>query len=147
MTRRVCLLVLSAFLAAAAPAAPPNIVVFFMDDVGYADLRIDGAVDARTPNLDRLAAEGVRLTDCYAAAPVCTPTRAAFMTRRCRHRVGLETVIAPAAATADRGLPATEPTLPRYLHDAGKQGSDLRSSRHRYVAFAERLPVAALPSS
>ncbi|HEY0788549.1 MAG TPA: sulfatase-like hydrolase/transferase, partial [Thermoanaerobaculia bacterium] len=89
-------LVVFALVAAAAPAAPPNIVVFFMDDVGYADLRIDGAVDARTPNLDRLAAEGVRLTDCYAAAPVCTPTRAAFMTGRYQHRVGLEAVLASA---------------------------------------------------
>ncbi|HEY0591061.1 MAG TPA: sulfatase-like hydrolase/transferase [Thermoanaerobaculia bacterium] len=119
MTRRVCLLVLSAFLAAAAPAAPPNIVVFFMDDVGYADLRIDGAVDARTPNLDRLAREGVRLTDCYAAAPVCTPTRAAFMTGRYQQRVGLESVLAASLGNADRGLSPAEPTLPRYLHDAG----------------------------
>ncbi|HEY0592365.1 MAG TPA: sulfatase-like hydrolase/transferase, partial [Thermoanaerobaculia bacterium] len=112
-------LVVFALVAAAAPAAPPNIVVFFMDDVGYADLRIDGAVDARTPNLDRLAAEGVRLTDCYAAAPVCTPTRAAFMTGRYQHRVGLEAVLASALGNADRGLSPREPTLPRYLHDAG----------------------------
>src|SRR5687768_2759390 len=52
----------------------PNVVVFFMDDLGYGDLRTYGAIDVRTPNLDRLAREGVRLTDCYAAAPLCTPT-------------------------------------------------------------------------
>ena len=100
-------------------AGRPNIVVFFMDDLGYADLRIDGATDARTPHLDRFAREGVRLTNCYAAAPVCTPTRAAFMTGRYQHRIGLETVIAPSRGNGDQGLPPTEPTLPRYLHDAG----------------------------
>lgn len=97
----------------------PNIVVFFMDDLGYADLRIDGAVDARTPHLDRFAREGVRLTNCYAAAPVCTPTRAAFMTGRYQHRVGLESVLAPSRGNGDQGLSPAEPTLPRYLHDAG----------------------------
>src|SRR5688500_4706604 len=97
----------------------PNIVIFFMDDLGYSDLRIDGALDVRTPNLDRLAREGVQLTDCYAAAPVCTPTRAAFMTGRYQHRVGLETVLAASLKNTDQGLSPAEPTLPRYLHDAG----------------------------
>lgn len=73
----------------------PNIVVFFMDDLGYSDLTIDGAPDVETPNLDQLARDGVRLTHCYAAAPVCTPTRVAFMTGRYQHRLGLENVIAP----------------------------------------------------
>src|SRR5688572_5960495 len=100
-------------------ADKPNIVVFFMDDLGYSDLQVYGATDVRTPNLDRLAREGVRLTDCYAAAPVCTPTRAAFMTGRYQHRVGLENVIAPSLGNADTGLSASKPTLPRYLKDAG----------------------------
>jgi arylsulfatase A-like enzyme len=104
--------------AFAAPARP-NVVVFFMDDVGYADLRIDGATDARTPNLDRFARQGVRLTQCYAAAPVCTPTRAAFMTGRYQHRIGLEEVIAPSRRNANQGLPSSEPSLPRMMHDAG----------------------------
>ena len=97
----------------------PNVVVFFMDDLGYADLAIDGASDIDTPNLDRLARQGVRLTHCYAAAPVCTPTRAAFMTGRYQHRVGLENVIAPSLATAEHGLAVSERTLPRYLKDVG----------------------------
>lgn len=85
--------------------------------MGYADLGSYGAKSVRTPNLDRLAREGVRLTDCYAAAAVCTPTRAAFMTGRYQHRVGLERVLTP--ADAEKGLSSTEPTLPRYLKDAG----------------------------
>ncbi len=117
--RCVSLLALALLSTPAAAATRPNIVVFFLDDVGYADLRIDGALDARTPNLDRLAREGVRLTECYAAAPVCTPTRAAFMTGRYQQRVGLETVITHALGNAETGLAPTEPTLPRYLHDAG----------------------------
>ena len=90
-----------------------------MDDLGYADLHIDGAVDARTPNLDQFAREGVRLTQCYAAAPVCTPTRAAFMTGRYQHRIGLEEVIAPSQGNIDQGLSSTEPSLPRLMKDAG----------------------------
>ena len=97
----------------------PNIVVFFMDDLGWGDLRTYGATDVKTPNLDRLAREGVRLTDCYAAAPLCTPTRAAFMTGRYQHRVGLENVLAASLNNSDKGLSASEPTLPRYLKNAG----------------------------
>ena len=97
----------------------PNIVVFFMDDLGYSELRSDGALDVESPNLDRLAREGVRLTHCYAAAPVCTPTRAAFMTGRYQHRVGLESVIAASRGNNDEGLSPEEPTLPRYLREAG----------------------------
>ncbi len=95
----------------------PNVIVFFMDDLGYGDLRTYGATDVQTPNLDRLAREGVRLTDCYAAAPLCTPTRAAFMTGRYQHRVGLEAVLTP--RNNQLGLSASEPTLPRLLKNAG----------------------------
>ena len=106
-------------LLAFAQSTRPNVVLFLMDDLGYADLAIDGAPDVETPNLDRLAREGVRLTDCYAAAPVCTPTRVALMTGRYQHRLGIENVLAPSLGNADQGLPSSEPTLPRYLRDAG----------------------------
>lgn len=98
-------------------AQKPNVVVFFMDDMGYADLGSYGAKDVRTPHLDRLAREGVRLTDCYAAGSLCTPTRAALMTGRYQHRVGIETVLT--ARDRDKGLSSSEPTLPRYLKNAG----------------------------
>lgn len=97
----------------------PNVVVILVDDLGWGDLGSYGAVDARTPNLDRLAREGARLTDCYAAAPVCTPTRAAFMTGRYQHRVGLETVIAPSLENMDKGLPQSVKALPRLMKEAG----------------------------
>lgn len=140
------MLALCAIPLIAQAADRPNIVVFFMDDLGYSDLRIDGALDVETPNLDRLARDGVRLTDCYAAAPVCTPTRAAFMTGRYQHRVGLETVIAPALGNADKGLSPEEPTLPRYLRDAGYTTAligkwhlgmkpDYRPNRHGFDEF------------
>lgn len=73
-----------------AAAAPPNIVFILVDDLGYGDLGCTGAGDIRTPNIDRIAADGVRLTDFYANAPVCTPTRAGFMTGRWQQRLGIE---------------------------------------------------------
>jgi arylsulfatase A len=60
----------------------PNIVLIVADDLGYGDLGSYGAPDIRTPNLDRLAREGVRFTQFYANAPVCTPTRAALISGR-----------------------------------------------------------------
>ena len=71
-------------------AAQPNIVFILADDFGYGDLGCMGCKDIATPNMDRLAAEGVKFTDFYANAPVCTPTRAGFMTGRWQQRCGLE---------------------------------------------------------
>jgi arylsulfatase A-like enzyme len=112
-------LLASLFAFAAHAGRAPNIIIFFMDDLGYGDLRVYGATDVATPHLDKLAREGVRLTDCYAAASVCTPTRAAFMTGRYQQRVGLESVLAPSLGNADQGLSPSLPTLPRYLKNAG----------------------------
>lgn len=69
-----------AFLAAAtttaAPTRPPNIVFILTDDLGLADLGCYGAKDIRPPAIDRLAAQGVRFTQCYSNGPLCSPTRA-----------------------------------------------------------------------
>ena len=65
---------------AAVDAARPNILYIMIDDLGWMDLHCQGGQDYRTPNVDRLAAQGMRFTDAYAAAPVCSPTRAAAMT-------------------------------------------------------------------
>ena len=69
----------------------PNIIYIMADDLGYADLSCYGRKDYKTPHLDELASQGVRFINYYAAAPVCTPTRAAFMTGRypARTPVGL----------------------------------------------------------
>ena len=58
----------------------PNIVIFFVDDMGYADLGSFGNPYIRTPNLDRMALEGQRWTDFYVSAPVCSPSRGSLMT-------------------------------------------------------------------
>ncbi len=74
----------------AANAPKPNIIFILVDDLGYGDLGCMGAADIKTPHIDRLAAEGVKFSDFYANAPVCTPTRAGFMTGRWQQRIGLE---------------------------------------------------------
>lgn len=72
-----------------AAAGKTNFLVILCDDLGYGDLGCYGHPIIRTPNLDRLAAEGMRLTDCYAAAPVCSPSRAGMFTGRTPYRSGI----------------------------------------------------------
>ncbi|MCP4641259.1 MAG: sulfatase-like hydrolase/transferase [bacterium] len=77
--------------AQARTAKKPNVIVIFADDQGFADLGCQGQLpDLKTPNLDRLAAEGVRCTDGYVTAPQCTPSRAGLMTGRYQQRFGLD---------------------------------------------------------
>ncbi|HEY4262111.1 MAG TPA: sulfatase-like hydrolase/transferase, partial [Schlesneria sp.] len=68
-------------LRAAAPAKT-NFIVILCDDLGYGDLGCFGHPKIKTPHLDKLAHEGMRLTDCYAGAPVCSPSRAGLLTGR-----------------------------------------------------------------
>jgi len=104
---------------------PPNIVVFLADDLGAHDLGCAGSTFHRSPTIDRLATEGVLFTRGYAAAPVCSPTRAALMTGRHPARVGITNFIAgdrrgsllPAAYL--HALPAQEVTLAERLRDSG----------------------------
>ena len=96
----------------------PNVVLIITDDVGYADFGITGARDVRTPNIDRIAREGVRLTDFY-ATPMCTPTRAMLITGRYQQRVALERALGSAGVSLEQGLPATGHTLPQLVKDAG----------------------------
>ena len=67
---------------------PPNVLLIVADDLGYGDLGCYGAGDIRTPHIDRLARQGIRLTHFYANAPECTPTRTALLTGRYQQRVG-----------------------------------------------------------
>lgn len=91
----------------------PNVIVILADDLGYGDIGCDGGRHIRTPNIDRLAGEGVRLTDFYASANVCTPSRAGLMTGRYAIRSGLaHEVIQPADTT---GLPRSEVTIAQAL--------------------------------
>ena len=80
---------LAADPAPAAADPPPNIVIIYADDMGYGDLGCYGHPSIRTPHLDRMAAEGMRFTDFYSAAEVCTPSRAALLTGRYPIRSGM----------------------------------------------------------
>ncbi|NDG70896.1 MAG: DUF4976 domain-containing protein [Proteobacteria bacterium] len=84
-----CLLVASAGLHASPAKEKPNIVFILVDDLGWADLGCYGSSFYETPNLDRLAKEGMRFTDAYAAAPVCSPTRASILTGKYPARLGI----------------------------------------------------------
>lgn len=117
----------AAWLPAEQPFAPtrreaparPSVIVILADDLGSADLGCYGSLNIRTPNLDRLAAEGVRFTDGYSASPTCSPTRISLYTGRyaARLKVGMEEPL----VTRDEhhGIPADHPTLPSMLRDAG----------------------------
>jgi N-acetylgalactosamine-6-sulfatase len=124
-------LLASGRLIGAEQAERPNFVFILADDLGYGDLGCYGRPDIRTPNLDRLAMEGVRLTSHYANGAECTPTRAAFLTGRYQQHIGgLECAIGTGNVgryddairlreTSDLGLPAEEPTIGKMLKDAG----------------------------
>jgi arylsulfatase A-like enzyme len=120
--RGLIFFLVAVILVASSPALaqrPPNVVLVMMDDLGYGDIGSYGAADVRTPNIDRLAREGVRFTDAYANGAVCTPTRAALITGRYQQRVGLEWFLTVAPADRELGLPATETSLPALLRKNG----------------------------
>lgn len=94
----------------------PNVVIVFCDDVGYADVGVFGAKGYKTPNIDRMAAEGMKFTDFYAAAPSCTPSRAALMTGCYPQRVSLPNVIGPSAKI---GISDEEQTIAEVLKPLG----------------------------
>jgi arylsulfatase A-like enzyme len=83
------LLCLATFARAADSSRPPNVVFILTDDQGYADLSCYGAVGIKTPRIDQMAAEGIKLTDCYVASPVCTPSRASILTGCYPQRVSM----------------------------------------------------------
>lgn len=109
-------------LTAQVPATRPNVVLIITDDMGYADLGAYGAKDIRTPNIDRLARQGVRFTDFYANATTCSPTRAGLITGRYQQRYGVEQPLGAEHADTNpstRGLEASPYSLPRLMKQAG----------------------------
>lgn len=115
MLRALALLLLLTPISVSA-AGPPNVVVIFADDLGYGDLACYGHPTIKTPHLDRMAAEGLRFTQFYSAAVVCTPSRAALMTGRHAIRCGLSEenprVLYPDSIG---GLPESELTIAELL--------------------------------
>jgi arylsulfatase A len=124
MLGRVCvallLLALPAVAARGAETRPPNFVVIFADDLGYGDLACYGHPTIQTPHLDRMAREGMRFTQFYSAAEVCTPSRAALLTGRLPPRSGMcsskRRVLFP---DSQGGLPADELTVAELLQAKG----------------------------
>ena len=112
-------------LAPAQTRARPNILFILADDMGWGDLSCYGRPDYKTPNLDRLAAQGMRFTNAYSAAPVCTPTRVGFHTGRypARLPVGLEEPIWERSALGDKikttGIPLDHPTVSSLIKAVG----------------------------
>jgi arylsulfatase A len=95
----------------------PNVIVIMTDDQGTADLGVAGATDVETPHLDAIARRGVRFSQFYAAAPVCSPSRAGLLTGRHPFRAGMPSN-APAEA-GGAGMPARELTIAEMLRSAG----------------------------
>jgi arylsulfatase A-like enzyme len=102
---------------AAADRRPPNVVVILADDVGYGDLSCYGATQVKTPNLDRLAAAGMRFTDGHSPSAMCTPTRYALLTGQYAWRHPPATTIL--SGTASLCVPPDRLTLPKLLKEAG----------------------------
>ncbi len=94
----------------------PNIVFILADDLGYGDVGAFGATDIRTPNIDLLAKNGIKFTEFYSPSPVCSPTRAGFLTGRYPRRMGIDGVFFPESFT---GLPASEVTVAEALKAKG----------------------------
>ena len=96
---------------------PPNIVLLFIDDQGYYDLGCYGATEVKTPRIDALAADGVRFTDYYSAAPICSPSRAGLLTGCYPRRTGNHIWVHRPDAT--EGIPAERLTMPELFKTAG----------------------------
>lgn len=97
----------------------PNFILIMADDLGYGDIGCYGNREALTPNLDSLAARGLRFTDYHSNGAVCSPTRAALMTGRYQQRAGLEGVIYVGGETRQTGLDTSEVTMAEVLKEAG----------------------------
>jgi arylsulfatase A-like enzyme len=103
----------------AAQVQRPNVLFILADDLGYGDLSCYGRPDYKTPVLDNLAKQGMKFTDAYASAPVCTPTRTALITGRYPHRlaIGLEEPLSD--ANMQIGIPAEHPTVATLVKASG----------------------------
>jgi arylsulfatase A-like enzyme len=113
---------------AAAAGSPPNILFILCDDLGINDLHCYGRRDHRTPNLDRLATQGIRFTSAYCAQPICSPSRSAILTGRTPARLHLTTYLPGRPDAASQKLlhprmrmevPLEEMMIPEHLKSAG----------------------------
>ncbi|QDU87814.1 Arylsulfatase [Pirellulimonas nuda] len=110
--RFIVTLAFGAWLSSCVDARQPNVVFFLVDDLGYSDLGCFGSSFYETPNLDRLAESGVRLTSAYAACPVCSPTRASILSGKYPQRVGITDFINAAGGNQPENWGRNTPLLP-----------------------------------
>jgi arylsulfatase A-like enzyme len=112
------LFLLFALCSSLSAATQPNVLVIIADDLGYADIGVHGGKEVPTPNIDALAASGVRCTSGYVSAPYCSPSRAGFLTGKAATRFGHE--FNPHwGDEAKLGLPLDQRTIANVMHDAG----------------------------
>lgn len=121
----------------------PNIIIFFVDDLGYADVGYHGCKDIATPHIDSIATNGAQFTAAYVTAPVCGPSRAGLLTGRYQQRFGFEDNPGPFRQTSETkiGIPKTEKTLGERMkaigyktafigkHHSGKQPANNPANR------------------
>jgi len=107
----------------ATDARKPNVVIVFVDDLGWADLSCYGSTFHETPNIDRLAGKGAMFSEAYASCSVCSPTRASLLTGKYPQRVGFTDFLNPGRRTgpnsAETHLPASETTIGEVFQQAG----------------------------
>lgn len=113
----LCSLILIALVVESANAAKPNIVLIYTDDQGSFDLNCYGSKDLHTPNLDRLASQGVRFTQMYSPSAICSASRAGLMTGRFPARAGVPGNVSSKQGTP--GMPADEITIAELVKSAG----------------------------
>lgn len=122
MAKAVQSLLLLVCLTSIADAAPPNFVVIYCDNLGYGDVGCFGSTKHRTPHIDRMAAEGMKLTSFYSTSGVCTPSRASLMTACYPRRVGMDLTDPDGAVlrpVSPNGLHPNETTIAEVLKQAG----------------------------
>jgi len=121
LTRSVLLLSFTLLVYSNAQSQRPNIIYIMTDDMGYSDLSGYGRKDYTTPNLDKLASQGIKFVNAYSAGPLCTPTRAAFMTGRypAKTPVGLIEPLTPTKRDSTFGLTSEFPSIATLIRASG----------------------------
>ena len=119
-TAAVALAIMAMIAPTAAAQERPNIIIILADDLGYADVGVNGCKDVPTPHIDSIATDGVRFTDGYANHTVCSPSRAGLLSGMYQHRFGFEFNSGPERyASPNFGLPRSVPSLAEKLKAAG----------------------------
>ena len=114
----ICLgLLLPSFSAVSLEARKPNVILIYTDDQGSIDLNCYGAKDLYTPHLDKLAKKGIKFSQFYSAAPVCSPSRAAVLTGRFPQHAGVPGNVSSAQGHA--GMPSSQTTIAEMMKSAG----------------------------